>query len=332
MLFDLPLDQLRDYRPALSEPADLESFWASTLAEARGHELAAEFAPVADSLLRTVDVFDVSFAGYGGDRIAAWLLLPKQRSGVPLPCVVQFIGYGGGRGLHHEWLDWSAFGYAHLIMDTRGQGSGWRTGETGDPGAGLAGPHSPGFLTLGLPERDHYYYRRVYVDAVRAVDAARSHPDVDGARIALTGGSQGGGITIAAAALADGVCAAMPDVPFLAHFRRAVDLAGEDPYGELLRWCRVHVDQAEQAFDALSYFDVAILGRRASVPVLFSVGMHDPVCPPSTVFAAYNNYGQAAKTIVSKDIRVWPYHEHEGGEARQREEQARWLAAVLSGS
>ena len=332
MLFDLPLDQLRTYRPELAEPPDLQSFWASTLEQARSHEIAASFVPVPDSLLRTVDVFDVSFAGYGGDRIAAWLLLPKQRGDAALPAVVQYLGYGGGRGLYHESLDWSAFGYAHLIMDTRGQGSTGSSGDTGDPGAGLAGPHAPGFLTLGLPKRDAYYYRRVYVDAVRAVEAARSHPDIDGARIAVAGGSQGGGIAIAAAALADDVCAAMPDVPFLSHFRRAVDVAPDDPYGELLRWCRVHVDLAEEAFAALSYYDVAILGRGASAPALFSVGLHDPICPPSTVFAAYNNYGEAAQSPVTKDIRVWPYHQHEGGEGRQRGEQGRWLAAVLSRS
>ncbi|MEP7054411.1 MAG: acetylxylan esterase [Actinomycetota bacterium] len=329
MLFDLPLAELRDYRPQLDEPADFDQFWADTLEATRAYPLAASFEPVADSLLRTVDVFDTSFAGFGGDRIAAWLLLPKHRGGVPLPCVVQYIGYGGGRGLHHEWLDWSAFGYAHLIMDTRGQGSTWRSGDTRDAGAGLAGPHSPGFLTLGLPERDDYYYRRVYADAVRAVEAAQSHPDVDARRVIVTGGSQGGGISIAAATLADNVVAAMPDVPFLSHFRRAVDLADQEPYGELLRWCRVHVDLAEQAFAALSYFDVAILGRRSSVPALFSVGMHDPICPPSTVYAAYNSYGEGAGSPVSKDIRVWPYHEHEGGEARQREEQARWLRTIL---
>jgi len=108
-----------------------------------------------------------------------------------LPVVVQYIGYGGGRGLAHEALHWSAFGYAHLVMDTRGQGSDGRVGDTPDwPGAAL--PHVPGFLTLGLPGRDSYYYRRVYVDAVRAVEAACAHPEVDASRVVTAGGSQGG--------------------------------------------------------------------------------------------------------------------------------------------
>ena len=322
MLFDLPLDQLRDYRPDLPEPADFDEFWAATLAQTRAFPLAATFEP-AVSLLSTVEVFDVRFAGYGGTPIAAWLLLPRHRS-EPLPCVVEYIGYGGGRGLAHDWLDWSAFGYAHLVMDTRGQGSSWRSGVTTDVHPGGAGPHVPGFLTLGLPSRDDYYYRRLYADAVRAVEAARSHPAVDPTRIVVAGGSQGGGLALAAASLVGDVQAALPDVPFLSHFRRAVDMAGSTPYTELLNWCRSHTDLADQAFTALSYFDGALLGRRATAPALFSVGLLDPVCPPSTVFAAYNNYGGA-----NKDIRVWPWHEHEIGPGRQRAEQVEWLRSVL---
>jgi cephalosporin-C deacetylase len=256
-------------------------------------------------------------------------LLPRHRESA-LPCVVEFIGYGGGRGLAHEWLDWSAFGYAHLVMDTRGQGSEWRSGVTRDAQPDGASPHTPGFLTLGLPNRDDYYYRRLYADAARAVEAARAHPDVDPTRIVVAGASQGGALSIAAGTLADDVCAVLTDVPFLSHFRRATDLADKAPYTELLNWCRIHPELADAAFDALSYFDVAILGARATAPALFSVGMHDPICPPSTVFAAYNNYGRAAGSIVSKDIRVWQWHEHKGGEARQRAEQVAWLAQVLS--
>lgn len=322
MIFDLPLEQLRDYQPELEEPADFDEFWAATLEQTRAFPLAASFVPV-DSLLATVEVFDVRFAGYGGTPIAGWLILPRHRD-APLPCVVEYIGYGGGRGLPHDWLDWSAFGYAHLVMDTRGQGSSWRSGVTSDVHPAGFAPHVPGFLTLGLPNRDDYYYRRLYADAARAVEAARAHPGVDGSRIAVAGGSQGGGLAIAAASLAGNVQAAMPDVPFLSHFRRAVDLAGGAPYTELLNWCRVHSDLAEDAFATLRYFDVAILGRRASAAALFSVGLLDPTCPPSTVYAAYNNYGGA-----DKDIRVWPWHEHEVGPGRQRAEQAAWLQSVL---
>jgi cephalosporin-C deacetylase len=321
--FDLPLEQLRDYAPELCEPADLEAFWAQTLDEAAGHDLDPVFAPY-DSPLRTVEVLDVSFAGFGGQRVAAWLLLPRHRA-APLPCVVEYVGYGGGRGLPHEQLDWSAMGYAHLVMDTRGQGSSWRTGATPDLDPEGALPHVPGFLTLGLPDPHRLYYRRLFTDAVRAIDAAAAHPDVDAGALVTAGASQGGGLSVAASVLrgwvrSDPVAAVLADVPFLAHFRRAAEIAGESPYEELVRWLHTHRDQTDAAFAALQYVDVAVLAPHGRSPSLWSVGIRDAVCPPSTVFAARNRYGGPA------DVSVWEWNEHEGGQGHQRLEQARWLA------
>jgi cephalosporin-C deacetylase len=323
--FDLPLDELRGYRPDLPEPTDLRGFWESTLAEARAYDLDVTWTPY-ESPLRTVDVYDVRFSGFGGQRIAAWLLLPRHRS-APLPCVVEYVGYGGGRGLPHEWLTWSAMGFAHLVMDTRGQGSAHHAGVTPDLDPAGSLPHVPGFLTLGLPDPARLYWRRLFTDAVRAVDAAASHPDVDGSRIVTAGASQGGGMSLAASTLrgwvlADPVAAALVDVPFLCHFRRSAELATVSPYTELVEWCSNHRDRAEDAFAALAYVDGAVLAPHGVAPSLWSVALRDPICAPSTVFAAHNRYGGPA------DLRVWEWNEHEGGQAFQVVEQVAWLASV----
>ena len=181
MLFDLPLEQLREYRPQRDEPSDFDAFWSNTLAEARRHPLAAQFEPY-DAGLATIESYDVTFAGYGGQPIRGWLQLPAARSG-RLPCVVEYIGYGGGRGSPLDWLVWASAGYAHLIMDTRGQGSSWRPGDTPDQVEGGSDPAFPGYMTRGIGDPSTYYYRRVFTDAVRAVEAARSHPDIDPSRI-----------------------------------------------------------------------------------------------------------------------------------------------------
>jgi cephalosporin-C deacetylase len=204
-------------------------------------------------------------------------------------------------------------------MDTRGQGSGWSVGDT--PDVYGAGPAHPGFLTRGVLDPQTYYYRRVFTDAVRAVEAARTHPAVDPARVVVTGRSQGGGIAIAAAALVGDVRAAMPDVPFLCDFRRATSIVDTLPYGELVGYLKVHRDHVEPVFRTLSYFDGVVLGRRATAPALFSVALMDQLCPPSTVFAAYHNYGGE-----DKEITVYPYNDHEGGEGFHQAAQLRWLA------
>jgi cephalosporin-C deacetylase len=320
-LFDLPLAELRAYSPALAVPADLDLFWETTLAEARQFPIAVTCTPI-DSGLSVIDSFDVSFAGFGGATIRAWLHVPAGRPG-PLPAVVEYIGYGGGRGLPHERVLYAAAGYAHLFMDTRGQGSTWLPGDTPDPGA-TGAPAHPGFMTQGILDPATYYYSRVFTDAVRAVETVRTFDFVDARRVAVAGGSQGGAITLATASLLPDVVAAMPDVPFLSDFPRAITLIDTDPYAEIVRYLKTHRDHVERALSTLSYFDVAILGRRATAPALFSVGLMDDICPPSTVFAAYNAYGGP------KEIREYLYNEHEGGQGFHELEKLRWLANRLA--
>lgn len=314
--FDLSAEQLVQYRPDRSEPADFDRFWADTLADARKHPLNAVFAPV-DIGLKQVDVYDVTYNGYGGQPIKGWYLRPAGIS-APLPCVVEYIGYGGGRNSPLNWLKWPAVGYAFLVMDTRGQGSVWSHGHTADLPDG-ANPSVPGFMTQGVLNPQTYYYRRVFTDAARAIEAARSRADVDGAKIAVCGGSQGGGITLAAAALVPDVAAAMPDVPFLCHFRRAVGLTDANPYQEIVTYLHTHRGNETRVFNTLDYFDGMNMAARIKAPSLFSTALMDMICPPSTVYAAYNYLD------APKDIRVYRFNGHEGGQFEHAELQVKWL-------
>jgi cephalosporin-C deacetylase len=313
-IVDMPLAELRAYRPQRSEPADFDEFWSTTLADTRRYELAPRFEPV-DSGLRLIDVYDVSFSD-AGEQIKAWLAVPAGAGG-PLPCVVEAPGYGGGRGLPHDLLLYAAAGYAHLFMDVRGQGSSWRPGDTPDRESDGGNPQHPGFMTRGILDPAtyyyyyyyYYYYRRVIADAVRAVETARSHEAVDATRVAFTGGSQGAGITLMVSGLVPDLVAVLPDVPFLCDYRRCLDVAVNDPYREIERYLKVHRDRVDQAFTTLSYFDGLNFAVRAGAPALFSVGLLDITCPPSTVFAAYNHYA------VPKSIEVYEFNGHEGGES-----------------
>src|SRR5688572_12441402 len=180
-MFDLPLAELQVYLPARGEPLDFDAFWQTTLSEARAFPLNPIFEPV-NTGFKLVEVYDVTFNGYGGQPIKGWFVLPKEHSGA-LPCVVEFIGYGGGRGKSHDWLLWANMGYANFIMDTRGQGSAHSPGDTSDAEPAGSNPQHPGFMTRGVLSNQNYYYRRVYTDAVRAIEAARSHPAVNPERV-----------------------------------------------------------------------------------------------------------------------------------------------------
>jgi cephalosporin-C deacetylase len=321
VLVDLPLEELRRYRPDVAEPDDFDAFWAEQLATARRHDLAVALRAV-DTGLDTVEVADVTFAGHGGDPVRAWLLLPRDRK-APLPAVVEYAAYGGGRGLPHERLLWSAAGYAHLVMDNRGQGSSSNVGATADPQDG-GEPAAPGYLTRGIGAPGTAYLTRLFIDAARAVDAVRAHPAVDADRVAVAGISQGGGLALAAAHLAERPAAVLAQVPFLAHLRRAVEVTDEQPYAELTSYCRTHRDEVARTFHTLSYLDVANHARRTTAPALFAVGLADAVCPPSTVFAAYHLYGGP------KRIEVYPFDGHEGGGAHHVREQLAFLREQLT--
>src|SRR4051795_8421392 len=212
MFVDLPLAELRAYRPDVLEPADFAAYWAAALEAAREHDVAAEFASV-QTPIRHAAVSDVTFAGYNRDPIKGWLLVPHDcPAGTAL--VVEYIGYNGGRGDPLDWLTYSCAGHPHLVMDTRGQGGGWRSADTPDPSDNGA-PSTNGFLTRGIADPSTHYYARAFVDAVRAVDAARRHPGASGRPLVTAGVSQGGGLSLAAAHLAGDVDAVLADVPFL---------------------------------------------------------------------------------------------------------------------
>lgn len=314
-LTDLSLPELLEYRPEIVEPDDLDEFWSATLAEAEAVALDARFDPVENGL-RLVQTFAVRFAGAGGDPVNGWLHLPAGAD-TPLPGVVQYIGYSGGRGLPHENNLWALAGYAHLVMDTRGQGWGSTVGATPDPVGAPSG--APGLMTKGIADPATYYYRRVFIDAVRAVAAARAHPAVDAARVAVVGGSQGGALSLAAAGLIPDLTGVLADVPFLCNFRRGAQIAAAGPYLEISDYLKSHRDEVEQTFRTLSYFDAATLVARATAPALISIALMDQICPPSTCFAAYHRYAGP------KDLRVYEFNDHEGGGGFQQREQLRWL-------
>lgn len=320
-LTDLTHAELLTFRPDVQEPADFDAFWERTIREARAAGGTPELTP-ADSPVTELLIDDLVFPGFNGEPVRAWVSRPLRAEG-PLPAVVQFQGYGGGRGLPGENVSWALAGYVHIFVDTRGQGSGWGSGgDTPDPHG--SGPATSGVMTRGIHSPDTYYYRRVFTDAVRAVDAARTLPFVDPERIAVTGGSQGGGIALAAGALAGGLVAVMPDVAFLCAFRRGVEVAAGGPYLELATYLSVHRDEVADVFRTLSYFDGVNFSRRIHTPALFSVALMDTVVPPSTTFAAYNHLA-----APDRAIEVYPFNDHEGGGAVQWRAQAAWLAARI---
>lgn len=320
--FDLPLDQLRSYRSPRPTPEGHAEYWQRTLKQSRAAGKEVRYRP-AEAGLAVVDAYDVTFSGFGGDDVRAWWLLPRGL-GDRVPVVVEFLGYGGGRGLAHERLTWAAHGFGQLVVDSRGQGGIWNTGDTPDPHG--SGPATPGLLTRGVDHPDQLYYRRLLTDAALAVDAAADLPGADPARIATVGHSQGGAMALAAAALNPAVAATGARAPFLCGIARALQITDAVPYGELSAFLALYRDRAEDVLRVLDHVDLTYLTPQIACPTWVSLGLTDLLCPPSGIFGAVNVIDR-----VQPEVRTWPYNGHEAGGPHDEAHLAGWLHEQLPG-
>jgi cephalosporin-C deacetylase len=293
---DLPLDQLQVYRPELTAQPDFAAFWKRTLTEAAAIPLNVTRTRV-DYPVDEVVVEKLTYDGWHDARICGWYISRQQAR--TQPTLVFYHGYSGNKGQVHDYLGWALLGYTVLAVDARGQ-----LGESTD-GSRYPGGHAMGWMTLGITSPDEYYYRGVYVDCLRALDAVVAQPEVDPDRIGVVGASQGGGLSLAVAALDARPKLALAEIPFLCHFRRGVDLSSVNPYLEIANYCTRRPENTETAFRTLSYFDNVNLADRITCPVLMTVGLQDVCCPPSTIYAVYN------RIATQKEMRIYPFGGHE---------------------
>ncbi len=300
--FDMPLPELYKYTGRNPRPDDFDAFWDQSLTELSAVDPQVELMP-ADFQCASAECFDLYFTGIGGARIHAKLLHPRQAV-EPHPAVLMFHGYYGNAGDWVSKLAYTSQGFTVAALDCRGQG-----GSSQDIG-GVNGWTLRGHIVRGLADGpEHLLFRQVYLDTAQLARIVSRMKQVDPKRIGATGGSQGGGLTLACAALAPEIRRAAPIFPFLCDYRRTweIDLA-ENAYEELRDYFRkfdpLH-QREEEIFTRLGYIDVQFLCPRIKAEVLMTVGLMDKICPPSTQFAAYN------KIRSQKSLLLYPDYGHE---------------------
>jgi cephalosporin-C deacetylase len=293
---DMPLEKLREYQPPLYREADFEDFWRTTIAEATRQPLNAELIPYSLPA-RGLTCYAVRFDGFQGGRIAGWYIRPDATGKFPAVCY--YHGYSGRGARPLDLVTLASQGICVLSMDCRGQ-----NGQSQDSAVYPEG-YAPGWMTQGIRDPKRYYYRYVYADAVRALELLARREEVDPKRIAVAGISQGGGLSLAAAALSDRPLLALPDIPFLCDYRRAVAITPAGPYPEITVFLKQFPDLYEQAFRTLSYVDCLNLAPLIKCRTVVCNCLWDDVCPPSTVFGVYNHL------TCEKQIEVYPFHKHE---------------------
>ncbi|MCD7034606.1 acetylxylan esterase [Metabacillus sp. GX 13764] len=314
-LYDLPLSELKAYKPQQTKEQDFDSFWDARIEESAGMPLNVS-AEKRDYAVPGVEVYDLYFDGFRNSRIHALYVKPLHTN-AEAPAAVMFHGYNWNGFVPHHAFKYAVQGIPALLVDVRGQNLLSPDSNTYENGG------SAGWMTLGIKNPDNYYYSHVYMDACRSVDVIR---ELSGKTAVIAeGGSQGGALTIAAAALQKDLLLACADIPYLTDFRRSVELATEGPYNEIYHYFKVHdpLHQTEELiYKTLSYVDCMNLASRISCPVMLGIGLEDNICPPSTGFALY--YHLEGK----KEIKVYPECAH-GLSPLHEEEKLAFIASVL---
>jgi cephalosporin-C deacetylase len=300
----MPLEKLYEYRGLNECPADIDAYWDHGIAEMEALGTGFELVE-SEYRFPGVECFELFFTGVGGARIHCRLARPARREGkLPGPCV--FHGYSGSCGQFSDLLKYVAAGFVAVSMSCRGQG-----GISEDVSV-VKGNTLHGHIIRGLDDADprKLYYYGVYLDTVQLVRIAMAMDCVDETRVGAYGGSQGGGLTLACAALTPTLNRAAPTYPFLCDYKRVweMDLA-RDAYHELREYFRfadpLH-EREDEIFTLLGYIDNQHLAHRIRARVRMFTGLMDSICPPSTQFAAYN------KMVCEKDVVIYPDFGHEG--------------------
>jgi len=301
----MPLDELLKYQGRNPKPADFDAFWDRGLAEMRSVKPDVRISKP-DFSCAAAECRDLTFTGVRNARIYAKLLLPKGgNKGRGRPALLEFHGYSMSSGDWYHLIPYAAEGFVVAALDCRGQGG--RSQDTG----GVVGNTLEGQIVRGLDgSPDDMLMRHIMLDTAQLAGIVAAMDDVDPTRLTAAGGSQGGGLSLACAALEPRVTRLAPCYPFLCDYQRVweMDLA-KTAYDELVFYFRrfdpLHLRE-RGVFTQLGYVDVQHLAPRIRGEVLMGCGLMDEVCPPSTQFAAYN------KITSKKNLAVYPDFGHEG--------------------
>lgn len=300
---DMPLKELLKYSGSSPLPEDFDTFWDNALNEMRSidPQLLIE---EADFKVPFATCYHLTFTGTGGARIYSKMVKPKNIT-TKIPAVIRFHGYTGSSGDWTSLLVYAASGMIAVAMDCRGQGG------LSEDSVSVKGGTLYGFIVKGVEEGpNQLYFKHVFLDTAKLAEIVLEMDDVDSTKVYAIGGSQGGALTLACAALEPRISKLAPVFPFLCDYKRVweMDLA-IDAYSGIREYFR-HFDpthaREDYFFNTLGYIDLQNLAKRIRGEVLLGVGLMDNICPPSSQFACYNKIESKKSYILYPDFG----HEH----------------------
>ncbi|MFC4653153.1 acetylxylan esterase [Lactococcus nasutitermitis] len=295
-------NELKNYTGSAQKPDNFDLFWDNKLKQIKNHDFKVEITQ--KSLpSKVANFYDLWFIAIDGAKIHAQLITPKDLT-QRYPGILQFHGYHCDSG---DWVDKVgavAEGNVVLALDCRGQGG------PSEDNTKTSGMTMKGLIVRGIEEGyENLYYVCQYMDLASAAKIFMALDYVDETNITARGASQGGGLTIACAALVPEIKRAIATYPFLSDYRKAYDLGAQtSAFEEIPYWFQfqdpLHLRE-DWFFNQLEYIDVQNLATRIKAEVFWIYGGMDTIVPPITQMATYN------KITAPKHLYVLPEYGHE---------------------
>ena len=300
--------------PTVDDPADFNTFWDSAKSVLAKIPIDSRMTLIPEKCTDLINVYHVSLQNIGNSRVYGILCVPKKPGKYPAILRVPGAGIRPYNG------------------DTRNASKGFITFEIGIHGvpvnmpldvySNLSSGALNGYPYFNLDNKDRYYYKRVYLGCIRANDFLDSLPEFDGKNLAVTGGSQGGALSIITASLDS-------RVKYLAAFYPAMsDMTGylknrAGGWPHLFDKNNAPYNNKKDKIQTVGYYDVVNFARRLKAAGFYSWGFNDNVCPPTSMYAAYNVIKAPKSLFLAVETAHWTYPE-------QNERAEEWLLKELT--
>ncbi|WP_373516001.1 acetylxylan esterase [Persicitalea sp.] len=300
---------------SVTKPTNFDQFWTEAKADLAKIPLDAEMTLLPDRCTETVNVYHVSLRNHGNSRLYGILSMPKKEGKYPALLHVPGAGvraYNGDITNAEKGIITFQIGIhgVPVTMDDKVYDN-LRFGAL------------VGYWNYNLDDKDRFYYKRVYLGCIRANDFLASLPQFDGRNLAVTGGSQGGALSIVTAALDSRVKWLGAFYPALSDVTGYLEgRAGGWPHYFALG--SLDFNNKKEKLETAGYYDVVNFARRVKVPGNYSWGFNDETCPPTSMYAAYNTITAPKSLFLALDTGHWTYPE-------QRDKMTDWLVERLKG-
>jgi len=279
-----------EIKSAYSKPADFDKFWQDTKAQLAKVKPNFKVTEKPELEKDKRKVFLIEMKSYGNKTIYLWLTEPEHHQKYQhFPVLIMLPGYQATNIPLMGRDDDMAF----VGLDPRGQGLSKKDLDM----------RREDYIVAGLEDKDKYIMRGIIMDCIRAVDFVFSRPELSHDRIAVTGGSMGGYLSIATAALDKRVTICAPQNPFLSDIYNMDRGAVEWPINYMRKYASVAADLTfTKVLDNLQYYDTKNFATTITCPVVMGIGLLDPFVPPNNSYAVYNNINSKKKLFVFKDL------------------------------